>query len=88
MVIAYIRPHIKGMSNRIESLQLRIMKIVFGITVAYYIVLEQMSIKTLQERCQDLLLKFAQKTAANPKFNPKWFPLARNTTHDTRKPKK
>ena len=72
------------LSDCIERLQLRVMKIIFGLTVSYRSVLETLQIKTLKERRHDLLCKFAEKTVKNPRFSSKWFPLSNASQHNTR----
>ena len=64
------------------------MKIVYGIYVSYATVLNETSLETLGGRRENLIKKFALKTARNPKFSNAWFPLAQPTQYNTRHKKK
>ena len=74
-------------SRDIERLQLRVMKIVHGNTVSYGTVIEETNLKTLEERRDEKLEKFARKTAANPRFSDRWFPRNPPSGHHIRNPK-
>ena len=71
----------------IERLQLRVMKIIYGLTVSYRTVLEATGLQTLEERRCEIVRKFAEKTSNNERFREKWFPKNHDTNHLTRFPK-
>ena len=75
------------MSNSIEQLQLRAMKIVYGNCVSYATVLNMTNLESLADRRDKAIQKFAIKTSLNPRFADKWFPKNDNTNHNTRHPK-
>ena len=75
------------LTSKVEKLQLRAMKIIYGFRVSYRTVLEMTSLQTLQERRDERIRKFAVKTAANPRFAERWFPKNPPPAHNIRKPK-
>lgn len=75
------------MSESIESLQLRSMKIVYGTRVSYRTVIDQTGLKTLEQRRYERIVKFAQKTANSPLFKERWFPKNRPLLHNLRETK-
>ena len=76
------------LSEEIERLQLRVMKIIYGIYVSYATVLNETTLESLGSRRENLITNFALKTVRNPKFTNTWFPLAQPTQYNTRHKKK
>ena len=76
------------LSDTVERLQLKVLKIAYGLHVSYNAALTASGQKTLKTRRNDLLRKFALKTVKNGRYSEKWFPLARSTQHETRFPKR
>ena len=77
-----------AMSENIEKLQLRVMKIVYGTEVSYRTIIESGTVERLSARREAHITKFAGKTSRNERYQERWFPRARTTNHNTRKPKK
>ena len=78
-------PQLTGqMSNDIEGLQARAMKIVFGNDVSYRTVLEHGMIETHRERREKIVLKFAQKNLTSDRFGREWFPENERAVYDFR----
>lgn len=75
------------LSSQIERLQLRVMKVIYGMRVSYRTVLEMTSLETLQQRRNTRLRNFAIKTSRNPRFAERWFPKNPPPVHHTRNPK-
>ena len=71
-------------SEDLERLQRRIFKVIFGWNYSYRSVLEHYGLKTLKERREESVLKFAQKTADNPRFKD-WFKKNPPRKHKTRR---
>ena len=67
----------KEMSHDLEMQQSRALKNIYGNTYSYSRLLELAGLETLQQRREAACIKFAEKTAANPRFSL-WFP--RRTT--------
>lgn len=72
------------LGQMIESLQLRVMKIIYGNNVSYRSVIENTDIETLESRRDDMVQKFAIKTSTNERFNNRWFPKNHVNNHLTR----
>ena len=62
-------------SEQLESLQARVLKIVFGPTVSYGTVLEGKIVGTLKSRREKAHIRLAEKLVLNPRFSDTWFPL-------------
>ena len=62
------------MSADIERVQASAMKIIYGHLVSYNTVLEYEKIEEHRIRRENIMKKFAIKTAANENFKNKWFP--------------
>ena len=77
----------QDLCNKIEQLQLRAMKIVYGSCVSYGTVLRMTKLETLEKRRINAIKNFAVKTAANPRFSERWFPLNDNAHYNIRCPK-
>ena len=75
------------MADTIERLQLRAMKVVFGINVSYATVLRETNVEKLSSRRKTLLDKFANKIKNNPRYRDRWLPPARDNQYDIRKKK-
>ena len=71
-------------SDRLERLQSRALKSIYGWNKSYETVLELSGLDTLKERREKLVDSFAQKTSRNPRYNDTWFPKLEQTEHDTR----
>ena len=65
--------------NRLENIQKKCLRTIFGYGLSYEDLLKKSKLETLEERRQKALLKFANKAADNPRFMH-WFPLNRNRT--------
>ena len=74
-------------SDRIEQLQLRAMKSVFGPKVSYNTVLQSGLIESVKERRTKNFEKFAEKTYKNPRFRD-WFPENHVVEHNLRRREK
>ena len=61
------------MSNELENIHKRACKIIFGWNSKYSDLVEQGRIVRLSERRHSLILNFAKKSEANPRFT-NWFP--------------
>ena len=62
----------KYQSKKLEDMQKRCLRTIFGYDKSYEKLLELSGLRTLEERRYDSLIKFARKTAANPQFSH-WF---------------
>ena len=71
------------MSDRLEDLQKKALKTIYGWDVSYADLLEISGLSTLKERREEIVDRFAQKTAKDTRFQH-WFPRAPSTGHDTR----
>ena len=81
-------PMLSGeLSEKVEGLQLRAAKIIYGTNVSYASVLRETELETLKERRDGALKKFAIKASKNPKYQH-WFPLSDPPAHNTRYHKK
>ena len=74
-------------SDKLEGLQRRSLKIIFGFHWSYESLLEQSGLELLSERRYKLCLSFAQKCSENP-HNNHWFPLNPECEYDLRTHKK
>ena len=73
----------EGMSDRIEKLQMKSLKTIFGWDKSYSDLLDLAGIETLKRRREKLVDNFAIKSSRNPRFDS-WFPKAMPTGHNTR----
>ena len=73
----------RDMSDRIEKLQAKSLKTIFGWNNSYEKVLQMSGLETLETRRQKIFENFAKKTAVNPRFAD-WFPPAADTGYNTR----
>ena len=64
-------------SNRLEAVQKKALRCIFGYGLEYDELLSLSGLETLEERRRRALLKFAQKASKNPQFSD-WFPLNQN----------
>ena len=71
-------------TKRLESLQKRALKIVFGVDTSYAEALALSNITSLENRRLDLTRKFAVTTQLNPRFSDGWFPQKPNKHYLTR----
>ena len=83
--VSYTTQICKYQINRLENVQKRCLKIMFGYKKNYQELLEESGLETLQARRTKALLKFAQKTSKNELYKD-YFPLNESTTV-TRNPK-
>ena len=74
-------------SQELERLQSIALKTVYGWNFSYRSCLEKSGLSTLKSRRHNTCIKFAEKTAANPKF-AHWFPLNDNADYDLRRQEK
>ena len=63
--------------NRLENVQKKCLRIIYGYGLDYETLLQMADLETLDTRRQNALLKFARKSSNNPQFK-KWFPLNKN----------
>ena len=96
---SYIRPIIeyasvvydsmltKTQSDAIERLQSNALKTIWGWDKSYEWCIENGAIERLDERREKAVIKFANKTLQNPRYE-NWFPLNDNTHHDLRRREK
>ena len=63
----------KEQADEIERLQRNILKVIYGVNVSYSVALERSGISRLDERRDELVLKFALKCYKSESFNC-WFP--------------
>ena len=68
--------------NRMENIQKKCLRIIYGYGLDYKELLEISELETLEKRREKALLKFAQKASANPQFIH-WFP--RNTNRSSQR---
>ena len=73
----------KDQSNRLEDLQARALKVIYGWNMSYRKILEISGQETLENRRKNTFDRFAQKTLKNPRYKD-WFPLVHDSGHDTR----
>ena len=64
-------------SNRLENLQKKCLRNIYGYGIKYEELLDISDLETLEERRNKALLKFANKAVANLQFKD-WFPLNTN----------
>ena len=76
----------KVLSNRLEALQRRAMKIIYGTERSYDDIIEKCNIERLDNRREEIFVRFAKKAAASANFGTKWFPKKLPTAHNTRFP--
>ena len=77
------------LSAKLEQMQKRAMKIVFGWTVDYSALVEDGTIETLKSRRTRACLCFANRALANHRFGDRWFPrnrTEREARESTRRP--
>ena len=74
----------KNQSDRLEKLQSRALKSIFGWNLKYEDLLEQTGQETLETRRKRSFDSFTMRAAKNPKYRD-WFPLLPGTGHNTRK---
>ena len=73
-----------GQTKKLESLQKRALKIVYGVDISYAEALALANITTLEERRLDLTKRFAIKTQLNTRFTDGWFPQKPAKPYSTR----
>ena len=74
----------QGQSDRLEKLQKRALKIVYGTSLTTEELLSVSGVNLLHDRREEMFLKFAMKVKDNERINKKWLPLASESVHDTR----
>ena len=75
-----------NLTAELEALQKRAAKIIYGVHRSYSDVIESGDLELLETRRHRLCINFAKKSAANPKFATRWFPLKAQSTYNTRRP--
>ena len=65
--------------NRLENIQKKCLRSIFGFNKTYQELLEEAEIETLEDRRYKAIKKFAEKTSKNPQFSH-WFPKNCNRT--------
>ena len=73
---------------RLERLQMRALKVIYGISFSYNQLLEKSDIVKLSDRRQSMFVKFALKNSLNSRISEKWFPTNPESGHHTRAPLK
>ena len=71
----------KYQSKKLEDMQKRCLKSIYGYNKSYEELLQEADLETLEERRSKAILKFAQKTAKNQQFYH-WFPKNPNRQSD------
>ena len=71
-------------SERIERLQKKVLRVIFGNDISYASALERARISSLYDRRLEIVKKFTLKTSNNPRFS-RWFPLKPDVCYDLRK---
>ena len=74
----------KEQAERIESIQRRVLKTIYGCGTSYREALERSGLQRLAERRMDLCMKFAKKTAENQRYSH-WFPPNEPIPHNIRR---
>ena len=74
----------KGQAERIELLQKRALKIIFGPYESYSEIVSKNSIETLAERRERFFVNFTIKASNNDRVSQKWFPLERAAPYGLR----
>ena len=69
--------------ERLERLQMKALKTVYGWEKSYSTILEMSGIERLSKRRCDIFMRFANKCSRDTRFAD-WFPPALVTGHDTR----
>ena len=62
------------MSDKLEQLQRRAMRIIFGPGTDVETLIENGTVETLRQRRESACIKFAQKASMSVRFGRKWFP--------------
>ena len=75
----------KYQSNRLENIQKKCLRSIYGFDLDYEQLLQIAELQTLEERRELAQRKFALKASKNPQF-AHWFPLNKNRT-SVRNPK-
>lgn len=75
-------------SNRLEALQRRALKIIYGTNKTSSELLEVSGLPVLSERRERMFVNFALKARDNNALANSWFPEAEDSNHDTRQKKK
>ena len=70
--------------ERLENLQERVIKIIYGYNVSYNEILSIKLIPSLKERRGKMFAKFALKSTTNTKVSTCWLPEKVHTEHNTR----
>ena len=86
--MAYHTMLTKTQSERLERLQQRALKCIFGVDRSYNSVIEAENVPRLDCRREEMFERFSVKSSKNPRFKDRWFPLSAQTPHDTRRPLK
>ena len=73
-------------TEKIESIQRRMLKIIYGCGTSYRETLERLGLTRLAERRKDLCVKFLKKTAGNQR-SALWFPPNEPIPHNIRRRK-
>ena len=71
-------------SNKIESMQRLVLKIVYGFDMSYRTAIEKSGLELLSVRRDAICLKFAKKCVQNPRY-AHWFPLKDGSDYNLRK---
>ena len=75
-------------SNRLEALQRRALKIIYGTNKTSSELLEVSGLPVLSERRERMFVNFALRARDNNALANSWFPEAEDSNHDTRQKKK
>ena len=70
-------------AEKIERLQKKVLRTIYGYDLSYAQALEKAGIKSLADRRREIVEKFTIKTASNPRYD-KWFPLREDITYNLR----
>ena len=71
-------------SDKLESVQKKAMKVIFGWNVDYQELLQNGTVESLKERRQKTSLQFGLKAAASARFRKQWFTETTNNGREVR----
>ena len=71
-------------SEKLEQLQQRALKIIYGTNIGSSERLERSGLQELRIRRENMFVKFAIKCSKNPKIKDSWFPLAEENNYNLR----
>ena len=64
----------RHLTDLLERMPKRVLRLIYGYEKLYVDLLQKSQLGSLEQRREKNLVKFAQKTLINPKYEPRWFP--------------